>query len=1077
MIWQRVLFGITCSMLLLISNPILAKKDKSEVKTYFVVLDETSVLLHQQNISGGARLKSTRFRAKSLEAQNYARALQKKQHTLEQQIYSIDNNAKVLHRFNKLVNAFTVQVDPANLGDLQEIPGVAYISPIRSVKLMLTNSSELMSLPMAWEHPDLNNNAGQDIFIAIIDTGIDITHPAFNSEGYSYPEGFPKGNPDFTTEKVIASRSFPPVFGNQGDASLFDRMGHGTNVASIAAANANSPSPLGNLSGVAPQAYLGNYKVFTSDTADNEQIIRAIESAVEDGVDIINLSLGSDVFADPYHDLMVEAVRNAIDLGVVVVIAAGNDGGEPYTIGNPAQVDQAITVGSITNSHFSNGNPSAFDVQISVYADGDEVISKVPAVIGGSGGPYTESIIGEFPLKDIDLLDGGGYGGLTNGLVCEPLNLDQPLDAYVLAMRGECNFVDKTNNLSNAGAMGVLYIDNKENASLDWLAADGTTIPSMLMDKISGLLIKDAIQSSQSVIIKIDGDPISDNNMAPNLLSTYSAEGPSVGNILKPDIVTIGEGSFAGTQNDDASESEFNASGYQWLSGTSMSSPRVAGLAAIMRQLHPDWPPAWIKSALTLSAKQQVYKKNNKSQEAMVLERGAGAVDAEEALTVDSIVVPSLIGFGVYMFEDATPKPEWITIVNPTDHECSFTLMPSDDAANQGITISISSFTLSANEKIEIEISFSSISGLQDGDNQGILILTNSTTNQSYEIPYWMQKRPSPEPYGDIILVDDDNGQSFENYYMDRLDEINIDYTWWDVNSYEGYPTLDYLSQFKTVIWFMADNTLNSIHDESSPSYRRMYNSHLLYELDMMQYLIEGGSMILSGQDYSDDKETAAFTQEILSVRTSDYDNGASTIQGVSNHPFADGLGPFTMTFPEGFENWTDFLTPTDNNRVERAFMADGNRARTTGVTIDTSSYRAIFLAFPLEVLDEVASATILQKGLQWLWEKEPVESPIVTEISPSTIDITQDSGPYEITIKGNGFIFKNGYRAFLDFIPLTDITRNDDNTLTAKAPAGIDSGKYTLRLVTGDGHHLRLENAFTASGASGTNVLDWALY
>ncbi len=1077
MIKQRVLFGITFSILLLISNPILAKNDNLEAKTYFVVLNETSVLLHQQNISGGAQLKSPRFKAKSLEAQNYARSLQKKQQTIEQQIYAIDANAKVLHRFNRLVNALTMQVDPAKLSRLTEIPGVSYISPIRSVKLMLTNSSELMNLPMAWNHPDLDSNAGQGTFIAIIDTGIDITHPAFNPAGFDYPEGFPKGDPAFTTTKVIAARSFPPLVGNQGDSSLFDRMGHGTNVASIAAANFNSPSPLGKLSGVAPRAYIGNYKVFTSDNADNEQVIRAIESAVEDGADIINLSLGSAVFADPHHDLMVAAVRNAVDLGVVVVIAAGNDGGEPYAIGNPAQVDQAITVGSITNSHYSNGNPSAFDVQITVYADGDEIVSKAHAVIGGSGGPYTQPIIGEFPLKDIDLLDGGGYGGLTNGLVCEPLNLDQPLNSYVLAMRGECNFVDKTNNLSNAGAIGVIYIDNKDNQSLDWLAAEGTTIPSMLIDKTSGLLIKDAIQSSQSVIVKIDGDPISDNNQPPNLLSTYSAEGPSVGNILKPDIVTIGEGSFAGTQNDIAVESEFNASGYFWLSGTSMSAPRVAGLAAILRQLHPDWPPAWIKSALTLSAKQPVYKKNNSSQKASVLQRGAGAVDAEAALNVETIVFPSLIGFGAYMVDDLAPLPGWITIVNPSNQDCSYTLTPSDDAVSQGISISTSSFSLSTKEKIEIEISFNSLAGLQDGDNQGELVLVNSTTHESYEIPYWIQKRTSLEPYGDILLVDDDNGQFFENYYMDRLDEINIDYTWWDVQNHEGYPTLDYLSQFKTVLWFLANNTLNSILDESTPSYRRMYNSHLLFELDLMQYLIEGGSMILSGQDYSDDKETAAFTQEILSVRTSDYENGASTIQGIANHPFTDGLGPYSMSFPEGYENWTDFLNPADNNRVERAFIANGSRSRTTGVTIDTDSYRAIFLAFPLEVLDEVAGATILQKGIQWLWEKETEKSPSVTEISPSQIDITQDSGPYEITVKGKGFIFKHGYRALLDFVPLTDITRQDNNTLTGNIPAGIESGAYTLHLVTGDGHELRLENALTASDGSSTNVWDWALY
>lgn len=1071
--WKSIFCGIACFGLFFVFSA-SSRTVVTEDQACFVVLDSPPVLVRQHRLSGNAPLKSTAFKAKQADARQYARIVEERQNTLSSRIYSIDSNAQVLHRFNQLVNALAVQIDSSKWDELRQIPGVAYVAPIRTVKPVLTRSSSLMNLPQAWERFRQGDEAGKDIFVAVIDTGIDVTHPAFSPEGYAYPAGFPKGNANFTNEKVIAARVFPPLQGNKGDTTLFDRMGHGTNVATIIAANRNVESPLGTLSGVAPKAYLGNYKVFTSSTSENSQVIRAIESAVGDGADVLNLSLGSEIFGDPQHDLQVQAINNAVDLGVVVIVAAGNGGSDDFTIGSPSQAEGAITVGSISNSHVSNGNPPNFDVYVSILENGETILKNIPGVVGAKGGPFVSPIIGTFPIQDIDLLDGGGYGSPSDGLACESLSLDSPLTGWAMVNRGDCTFVSKINRVQNLGAKGVLFINNKYEYPLTWPETSGTTIPSILIDQESGKMVKDVLQSGGSLSIRVQGIPISDSRLEPNRLSSFSPAGPTINYVFKPDVLAIGEGSFAGTQNDDTNDSSFNASGFMWLAGTSMAAPRVSGLAAILRQQHPDWPPAWIKSALALSASRPINMKNGKP--ASLLQTGSGAVNAGAALEVDTIVTPAVVNFGMHMVPEIPPDPQWIHIVNVSGQPAAYTLQPSDGLNFDGVIVSEESFVLEPGQKKEIQITLPSLTRLPLGDLEGDLICTNLTTGRSYSIPYWARIKSATTPIGGVLLVDDDGGNAYDEYYTARLIEIGLSFTNWDVKSM-GYPVLDYLKRFKNVIWFLGDNTLNSIPDENSTEYRRMFNPRTIFETEMMKYLAGGGTLFLSGQDYSDDKQNSAFLQEVLMVSVRDQENGANTIQGVSSHAFADGLGPFIMSFPSGFENWTDFLTPLDNTKVQRAFIADGSRARTVGVTVDVCTYRAVFLAFPLETLDAAAGATILRDGLRWLNQKEPSLAPALVQLNPNTIDLASQSGPFAVTLEGNGFVLSSGYRAYLDSIPVSDLERESCNALVGTLPAALEPGVYSLSLRTGDGHGLYLPNALTVLDSTGTRVSEWDLY
>ena len=181
----------------------------------------------------------------------------------------------------------------------------------------------------------------------------------------SYPPGFPKGGKKWTTPKVIVARSFPgPGSGRQGRLPLVrDASFHGTHVAGIAAgAPALSPGgpdhpPVANLSGVAPNAWIGNYRVFNVPTrigytANTPEIVAAFEAAVRDGMDVINFSAAAPE-TDPANDAMIETVRNVAAAGVVPVIAAGN-ARDDYGLGSidsPGTAPDAITVAASSNAH------------------------------------------------------------------------------------------------------------------------------------------------------------------------------------------------------------------------------------------------------------------------------------------------------------------------------------------------------------------------------------------------------------------------------------------------------------------------------------------------------------------------------------------------------------------------------------------------------------------------------------------------------------------------------------------------------------------------------------------------------
>jgi subtilisin family serine protease len=338
-------------------------------------------------------------------SRSYLHRLTLDQDALASRIRTVIPRAAVRWRFGVVLNGFAVVVPRSDLPQLARIAGVAEVWPSVRYHVLLDRTPQLIGAPTLWG-PTLAT-AGQGMKIGIIDDGIDQTHPFFSPAGFSYPPGFPKGQTAYTTSKVIVARAFPPPHADHKNAGLpFDpgQSDHGIHVAGIAAGENGTLTRNGlRLSGIAPRAYLGNYKAMTMPSpfglnGNAPELTAAIEAAVRDGMDVLNMSLGETEIA-PSRDPVVKALNAAADAGVVSAIAAGNDFAQLGfgTITSPANASKAIAVAASSGGHgsdtvdaiadFSSGGPAPYSLQFKpdVTAPGEDVLSAAP------GGSYVEN--------------------------------------------------------------------------------------------------------------------------------------------------------------------------------------------------------------------------------------------------------------------------------------------------------------------------------------------------------------------------------------------------------------------------------------------------------------------------------------------------------------------------------------------------------------------------------------------------------------------------------------------------------------------------------------------------------------
>ena len=384
-------------------------------------------------------------------------------------------------------------------------------------------------------------NEGTGIIVAIIDTGVDYTHPDLI--------GFGKDG------KVIGGFDFV-----DNDNDPMDTNGHGTGVAGIIAAD-------GILKGVAPKVKIIAYRVSDDgESVSSELIEKAIQKAIEEGVDIINISLG----VNQTNNRIDEAVRRAVKKGIVVITAAGNDGPGEFTIGSPGKTSESITVGATYN------NLSSSIVATLQIADKEfQLLPMKDAPI--SAGSIKERIVYAEYSKVED------YKGVTVN------------NSIILAKRGssidgeKIFFSVKEKNAADAGASAIIVYNNDSGIYLGELIHElnkedyTPRIPAFSMDMDDGIELRELLNSFDSGELSIIYDS--------DYVVYFSSRGPVSKFYLKPDLVAPGVFINTTSINNE----------YAILSGTSFAAPHVAGAAALLLEKNPNQSPAQIKTILTTS--------------------------------------------------------------------------------------------------------------------------------------------------------------------------------------------------------------------------------------------------------------------------------------------------------------------------------------------------------------------------------------------------------------------------------------------------------------------------------------------
>ncbi|HYK87435.1 MAG TPA: S8 family serine peptidase [Acidobacteriota bacterium] len=636
--------------------------------------------------------------------------------------------AQVQSAIQTVMNALIVRVPAARYEQVRMLPGIKKVYFSRRYRPLLDTSAVLLNAQDLWAKAGGRVRAGSGVKIGIIDTGIDNSNPMFTGNALVPPAGFPKGESGFTNGKVIVARNYINLlFEPQTVQTSVDEVGHGTFVAGCAAGELVN-APLATISGMAPGASLGSYKVFgtpgINDTTSTAAILAAINAAVEDGMDILNLSLGALDYVPPSENPESGALEAAIGAGVVVVAAAGNNGPTAHTIGSPGTVPDVITVGAVSNMR-------TFASQVHVTAP-DPVPANLNSLPYLSGdGPAINVLISPTNVADVAVLDG-------NGQACSPLPSGSLKGSIALILRKPCSFMTKVTNAQSAGAIAaIVYNNNPIEGPVSMAGLASTTIPAVMISNTDGTALKQYIAAHPgNVQAEIDSSlMLAATPTVPRVLATFSSVGPGTDYSIKPDLVAVGEFVYSAAQSSNPHGAIYNPTGFIVSQGTSFSTPMVAGAAAGLKQLFPQLDALGIKSALTSTARRSVTALGMSP--ANILQAGSGLIDMGRASSATAVFSPTSLSFGAESYSGSLSLTRTLTIKNvgPATDQYAITVQP----IVSGPIISLNRSTIDSvlpggTAGVDITIQ---VTAPQTGGFQGLVSVQSLSTGTVYNVPYW----------------------------------------------------------------------------------------------------------------------------------------------------------------------------------------------------------------------------------------------------------------------------------------------------------------------------------------------------
>lgn len=587
----------------------------SSITSVIVELTEPSIVEAKQN-------------GKSQSKANLAKA----RNHVKSEVSKVAKSSNVNREYDYVFSGFSLELAENEIPALLSVEGVKAVYPDVQYQTTSFGEGELIS---AEEYsPNMFNSAphiganeawesgytGKGVTVAVIDTGVDYTHPdlvhAFGSyKGWDFvdndddPQETPNGDP-------------------RGAATT-----HGSHVAGTVAAN-------GLIKGVAPDANLLAYRVLgPGGSGTTANVIAAIEKAVQDGADVMNLSLGNSL-NDPDYATSI-ALDWAMAEGVVAVTSNGNSGPSNWTVGSPGTARDAISVG-------------ATQLPFNVYN----------AMIATQDGPdYSSAKVMGFPSDDALLaLNGQEYEFVDVGLGLEADFEGKDLTGKIaLIKRGDIAFVDKGTNAKNAGAVGAIIYNHSLGEQPDIPGIDVPTIKVSLED--GEKLFAELEKGNNTVSFNITF-----SHRVGETMADFSSRGPVIYTwMVKPDVSAPGVNIISTVPTHDPA----NPHGYGAKQGTSMASPHVAGAAALILQANPHWGIAEVKSALMNTSENLsdpatggAYPHNT---------QGAGSIKVVKAIKTKTLVTPGSHSFGTfYKDKGKQVEKQQITIKNLSSERKSY---------------------------------------------------------------------------------------------------------------------------------------------------------------------------------------------------------------------------------------------------------------------------------------------------------------------------------------------------------------------------------------------------------------------
>lgn len=609
------------------------------VVSVIVKLDEEPAATYRGGIRGLAATSPAatgayRFDARAAGVLSYRAHLAARHASFARAARAAIPAARVLYEYDVVLGGLAMTVPADEVAALRALPGVVAVYQDELAHPHTDLTPAFIGAKAVWGKLGGQDDAGEGTIVGIIDTGIWPEHPSLSDpdpkgKPYTVPPGtraceFTGGTnpgPGFTCNgKLIGAyrkmTAYDACTGCTHPVDDFstarDADGHGTHTATTAAGNGVVQATLfdiarGKVSGIAPRAHVIAYRVCGEDGCLLADSVAAIQQAIVDGVDVINYSISGGT--NPYDDPVELAFLDAVASGVFVATSAGNDGPTPNTVNH---------VGGWLVS-------TAASTDKKIYLSKVKLAAADGAKLKATGASLTPGI--KTPTSFV-------LGSAVGDPTCESSAADGAFTGQIVGcFRGGSGRARKSYNVAQRGAVGMLLFNAAGQPGQAGLFTDNHTVPAVHLEAADGLAIETFAAVHAGIVASFTQGKLGGTRA--DTIGAFSSRGGTAVTlgVLKPDIAAPGIQILAGNTPAGYLPEHVDGELFQAIHGTSMASPHIAGVGALLRQAHPDWSPAEIKSAIMTTAFTKKLVKEDRTTPFTPFDGGAGRVDAKKALT------------------------------------------------------------------------------------------------------------------------------------------------------------------------------------------------------------------------------------------------------------------------------------------------------------------------------------------------------------------------------------------------------------------------------------------------------------